>query len=549
MNDPATGAQRRGAVSRAELAARRDALRSALERGGDRLPEDHVRAARELEARIRARTSLSGTRTVVALAGATGSGKSSLFNAFTTEPVSRIGARRPTTSKPAAAVWGDEPSDELLDWLGVDTRHHVPPSARDADRLDGLVLLDLPDFDSRVSGHRKEADRILELTDVFVWVTDPQKYADAVMHDDYVRRMAGQAAVTVVVLNQIDRLPRESVQECVRDLRRLLAKDGLTSVSVVATSAVRGTGLPALVERVSQAVQTKNAGERRLLADLRAQASVLRKDVADGEAPVGDHPDDGLVDALSRASGVPVMIEGVERDYREHALRRTSWLPARRLARPRPVPVQRGGLERVVGGVLSRKDTRMAMGDSSEPSPTPAMHPAVDVAAQEFATQAAEGLPPRWAESVHDAVAHGEQGMYDALDREVADTTVQDPAPQWWSVVSVAQWVLGVIAAAGLVWLLVLAGLRIAGTHTSTPGWGFVTAPLLMLVGGVVIGVVLALLSRWWAAEGARRRAATAELRLKRAISAAAEAHVVTPVQRVLLDHAATREQLDRAVG
>ena len=50
---------------------------------------------------------------------------------------------------------------------------------------DGLVLLDLPDFDSRRLEHRVEADRVLELVDVFVWVTDPQKYADARLHHDY----------------------------------------------------------------------------------------------------------------------------------------------------------------------------------------------------------------------------------------------------------------------------------------------------------------------------------------------------------------------------
>ena len=27
---------------------------------------------------------------------------------------------------------------------------------------------------------------MLELVDLFVWVTDPQKYADARLHDDYV---------------------------------------------------------------------------------------------------------------------------------------------------------------------------------------------------------------------------------------------------------------------------------------------------------------------------------------------------------------------------
>ena len=63
------------------------------------------------------------------------------------------------------------------------------PTDEPAGSLDGLVLLDLPDFDSREMSHRSEAERVLELVDVFVWVTDPQKYADALLHDEYVRQL------------------------------------------------------------------------------------------------------------------------------------------------------------------------------------------------------------------------------------------------------------------------------------------------------------------------------------------------------------------------
>ena len=61
-------------------------------------------------AKVEERTALVGGHTVVALAGATGSGKSSLFNALVGSPVATVGVRRPTTSTPTAAIWGDEPS-------------------------------------------------------------------------------------------------------------------------------------------------------------------------------------------------------------------------------------------------------------------------------------------------------------------------------------------------------------------------------------------------------------------------------------------------------
>ena len=47
---------------------------------------------------------------------------------------------------------------------------------------------------------------MVELVDLLVWVADPQKYADAALHDGYLRPLAGHGDAMVVVLNQADRL-------------------------------------------------------------------------------------------------------------------------------------------------------------------------------------------------------------------------------------------------------------------------------------------------------------------------------------------------------
>jgi energy-coupling factor transporter ATP-binding protein EcfA2 len=214
-------------ITTEELSGRSTALGQALETGGAELDPLQVREAAAVIDKIRERTSKTGGHTVVALAGATGSGKSSLFNALVGSTVAVVGARRPTTARPIAAVWGDEDATELLDWLSVAGRHHVD-AAGEPDKgsgavgsLDGLVLLDLPDFDSRVSSHREEAERVLALVDVFVWVTDPQKYADARLHDDYLRALSTHDTVTVVVLNQSDRLTGDQLAQVRSDLARL----------------------------------------------------------------------------------------------------------------------------------------------------------------------------------------------------------------------------------------------------------------------------------------------------------------------------------------
>ena len=157
--------------------------------------------------RARGRLGHGAAHTVVALAGATGSGKSSTFNALAGREVAATGVRRPTTSSTQAAVFTTDATLRadaagLLSWL--DVHQHV---VVDDPALDGLVLLDLPDHDSTQAAHRQEVDRLVRVVDVFVWVVDPQKYADAALHHDYLRRFAGHADVTVVVLNQIDTIP------------------------------------------------------------------------------------------------------------------------------------------------------------------------------------------------------------------------------------------------------------------------------------------------------------------------------------------------------
>lgn len=532
--------------SGSELSARAAAVEEALRTGGDRLPPQLVSRAREVLAKVSARTSIAGSRTVAVLAGATGSGKSSLFNALVAEPVSRIGARRPTTSVATAAIWGDEPSGPLLDWLQVGSRHQVPAATRHAEGLDGLVLLDLPDFDSRVAAHRAEADRVIELADVFIWVTDPQKYADAVLHEEYVRRLAGHDSVTVVVLNQTDRLGRGQVAQCVDDLRGLLAADGLSDALVIPTSAARGQGVADLVGTLREVVGERNAAQQRLRADLRGLAGELSTAVAPGEADLSRSAAGDLTDALCRAAGVPVIVEAVGRDYRIQSAKHGGWPFTRWVHNLRPAPLRRLGLDKL--GDMTRTEAKRALGRSSLPPASPAARAGVDLATRKLGQHASEGLPVPWAQAVQDAATPSDAALHDALDQAVLGTQLEGRAPLWWPVVSILQWVFAAVAVVGLLWLVVLALLGFGQINASAPTWIGLPIPLLMLVIGLLAGLALALLSKWFAGLGAKRRAEAARRRLRKEIAAVGSAQVVAPLERVLRDHRTTRESLQAAI-
>ncbi|HEU4487656.1 MAG TPA: YfjP family GTPase, partial [Actinomycetota bacterium] len=179
--------------------SRLEALSEAVELGRGRLDPALIEQAAGVRARAGARLGHGTDLTVVALAGATGSGKSSLFNALAGFELAAVGVRRPTTGRPQACVWGQAAADELLDWLGIAERHHLSGGE---EGLDGMVLLDLPDHDSTEASHRIEVDRLVELVDLLVWVVDPQKYADAALHERYLRPLRGHSSVMVVGLNR-----------------------------------------------------------------------------------------------------------------------------------------------------------------------------------------------------------------------------------------------------------------------------------------------------------------------------------------------------------
>jgi GTP-binding protein EngB required for normal cell division len=241
--------------------------------GSDGFSEELLTEAEALLRRSGERMRMSATHTVVALAGGTGSGKSTMFNVLAGANFSPPGVTRPTTKHSHACVWGMEGAAPLLDWLGVQRRHrYARASALDEGEssLTGMLLLDLPDHDSVVTGSAALVDRLVKLADMLVWVLDPLKYADASVHRRYLVPLAGHAAVTTVVLNQVDTLSPDQAADCEADLRRLLDAEGLSETQVIVTSATTGTGLNELRRVLAGAVAARQASTDRIAADIDA---------------------------------------------------------------------------------------------------------------------------------------------------------------------------------------------------------------------------------------------------------------------------------------
>ena len=550
-----------------------------------------VTEAESLLARAGERLRLSAAHTVVTLAGGTGSGKSSLFNALAGANFSPAAVTRPATRNAHACVWGMQGAAPLLDWLGVERRYrYARASALDAGEsaLNGLLLLDLPDHDSVAAGAATAVDRLISLADLMVWVLDPQKYADAAVHNRFLSKMARHASVTTVVLNQSDLLTPQQAHDCEEDLRRLLDSEGHGEARVLLVSALTGNGLPELRQILADAVSARQTAADRIAADIdsiigrfdryatdpaavarrAAEITTLHPAPAPGAPGAGDDaaaadarppwedaalglPGEGapartaldsvpaapalaVADALAHAAGLSAVTDALE-DVREiHAAKYLSW-PFARVAGWLP------GRDPVRSVRLSRAsaDARVAVAAGAD-----AQQSEIDSAITVFADAISDGLPEPWPRTVRTAARSRAADIGSALTAAISESVPSaSRIPAWWRLVCVWQWLLVALVAAGIGWigvLVVVGAFHAMGQHP----------PELIgsvgLIPWVAAMVVAFLLLGWLTATGSQNAVTLAFDREREQIAAAMRARidavardlVVIPAGTELLEYA-----------
>ena len=582
------------------LPARLSALSSLVEIGSARsgpggFSPDLIAEARALLERAGERLRLSAAHTVVTLAGGTGSGKSSLFNALAGANFSPAAVTRPATRYAHACVWGMEGAAPLLDWLGVERRHrYARASALDAGEaaLSGLLLLDLPDHDSVAAGATSAVDRLISLADLMIWVLDPQKYADAAVHNRFLAPLARHATVTTMVLNQADLLTPQQMQDCEEDLRRLLDSEGLGEARVLLVSAATGAGLDDLRQVLAGAVSARQTATERIAADIDTLIGKFGAYATDpaavagrlpapesSQVPAGSgqpSPEDGsaaatqppwerdggtagtgpaagpdagpaaavetvppgaaldLADAFARAAGLAGVTDALE-DVREmHAARYLSW-PAGRLAgwAPRRDPVRAIRLGKL------RTEAQAAVAAGAD-----AQQPEIDSAITAFAGAVGGTLPEPWPRTVRTAARSRSADVRAALSTAISESMpARNEVPGWWRLVWAWQWLLAGLVVAAIAWMgviIVVGGLGAMGPHPPGPVGSIALLPWLAVI------VVALLLLGWLTASGSqnvvtlsadREREAVARL-MRARIDDVARELVIVPAGSELAEYA-----------
>lgn len=525
-------------------------------------------AARATADQARQRLGFTAATFVLALAGGTGSGKSSLLNALAGRQVSPTGPVRPVTDQPLAWAPADRTAalTPLLDWLGV-TRvvtHHDP-------RLAGLCLVDLPDYDSVEPGHRASVDALLPRLDAVCWVLDPDKYNDHVLHQAYLRPLAHHADRLVFALNRCDLLrSSDAVGAVTADVRRTLAADGITGRPVFAVSAAPADG--------------HGTGEleelRGWLADrVDAKAIVVAKLAADCAAAGAELGRAAGLDPAARDRGSPLVAERAwssARDRAASAARAAVDVPGVQSACVRRTRAEAratgaGPLGRVLGFVASRRGRPTNPDRSLDPvgyardwrartTLARVVNPIRELTRQAAAT-AAPALRPAIMQPVGGNRLDGR--VSDAVDDAVTHATLEHArVPRWplWPLLGVLQAAAAAAVLLGLLWIgtLYLAG-EARADLPELPAVLGIPLPVALVGGGLVCGLILGRLLEATAVLAGRRWARRLTRQLDQRVATEVQQAAQEPLAALQsardqlashladLDHAASQPQERRA--
>ena len=491
------------------LAASLDAADAADTLG---LPTAHLRAAHDDGVR---RVGFPGNAYVLAMVGGTGVGKSSLLNALAGGVVSAASVRRPTTGQPVAWVPRTEREalGPLLDWLSVVDIHE-----HDGTGLGPVAILDLPDVDSVTREHREQVETLLPRVDAVAWVTDPEKYADAVLHDDFLRSWLPRIARQVVLVNKADRVAGGDGPRIQRDLEAELRRAAGVqerAVPVLLSSTVGDHGTDDFRAWLAAGVDAKAVVRGRIAATLLAGI----RDVGRAAGIDPRRPVTPFLDEEERANGIRAATAAVLRTVDLAGLQAQAIAATRAGARSRGT----GPLGRVTSFLYRVSGRETAVADPTgfllRWRDRGAVGPAVE-AIRETLSGSIVAASPALRPVLAGVVEPGEvrRGLEHAVDRAIGGVgRLEPPTSRWWSVFGLLQTLATLGMALSAAWVVVWILARPVTGSIELPIVGPVPSPFVSLVAFTLAGYVLArtvgahagwIGSRW--ADRIRRRVATA---------------------------------------
>lgn len=503
---------------------------------------------RRLENQLERRDALDPRVTVIAVAGPSGTGKSTVVNTLARRnSLVPTGMHRPTTTELVAYVDAEVTaalflelsgilrsvsvefcttrSNPLRDSLGMVGEGHQVRSA--LTQCGHPIVVEVPDT-LLVPELTSAASQVLETADLILWTTDSQKYADAAFHS----RISAfpRHPNSYFVLTHTEGLTESQLQTLNQELAAIAERIGV-SPEILQISLYDESSLARFRETVAELSHAPEARWRGQQAAIHHAATKLGQDLeldVTGEfstqpvqAPSVASPpspaETKLVDQVTQVSGLSAVQANFSKQYLRAGGFWTLWPVLNWLAGIKPL----AHVNQDNSATPDEPEADKPVGPSADPSPeqtadesaTPAVadstpdlpsvapqadslnrfFPRVNVAgitsaARTYAATASAHRPSKWVDFAQLKAVELSGNLVSALNLALESWKFPArPARTWWRIWRLGHWFWLAALVVGLLWSLVAGVAFLGGAGTSAAVWmvGPVPFPLLVLVAAV----------------------------------------------------------------
>ena len=192
----------------------------------------------------------------VVFVGGTGTGKSTLFNAFSGSQVSEMGVERPKTLGPVVYAHRECPIENGFPFPAIQIARralggtivgptnglpgHLVILEHDRQNLSHVLLVDTPDLDSVEPENREVAEDLYLLSDVVVFVTSQEKYADEVPYQFLLRILQDRTPYFFLLNKAGEQLTKEEVLGAIRAQKITFEEDRVRLIPYTESDPLKG---------------------------------------------------------------------------------------------------------------------------------------------------------------------------------------------------------------------------------------------------------------------------------------------------------------------